>query len=99
VLFNLGFVQLFLIFAPFAWLLRLFQRKDAAILLTVVFGVFVLLVRNHMVKTPAPNGLLLESVAVRIGAGLCSVYLFLRGGVLVVCWFSLLIQGRLLLEM
>ena len=98
VLFNLGFEQLFLIFAPFAWLMRLFQRKRAALTMTVLFGVFVLLVRNQTSKAPASSGLLLMLVAVRIVTGLLSVALFLRGGVWLVCWYSLLVQSRLVLD-
>ena len=98
-LFHLGFVQLFLIFAPFAWLMRLSQRRSAATVMTVLFGVAVLLFRSHLGKAPPPAGLLLASVMIQLGSGFFSVFLFLRGGVLLVCWFSLLSQSRLLLEM
>ena len=37
-LFSLGLKQLFVVFAPFAWLIRLFGRKESAFILTVVFG-------------------------------------------------------------
>jgi len=41
-LFSLAFNQLFFIFAPFAWLMRLFQNQRVATVLTVLFGAFVL---------------------------------------------------------
>jgi hypothetical protein len=44
-LFSLAFTQLFLVFAPFAWTLRLVKRELPAIILTVVFGLYVLLVK------------------------------------------------------
>ena len=45
VLFSLAFNQLFLIFAPFAWLMRLFQNRRVATVLTVLFGAFVLTIK------------------------------------------------------
>jgi hypothetical protein len=96
-LFNLSFTQLFLIFAPFSWLMRLFQRKAPAVALTVLFGLFVLAVKNRG-GSPMPSGLFAGLVIFRITAGLFSTYLFLRGGVVLVWWFSLLLQSRNLLE-
>jgi hypothetical protein len=93
-LFNLGFSQLFLIFAPFAWLLRLFQRIQSGVLLTVFFGLFVFAIKNHNSPTPFASGLLLGLVAFRVLAGLLAVYFFLRGGVLLVWWWVLLLQCR-----
>jgi hypothetical protein len=96
-LFNLSFTPLLLIFAPFSWLLRLIQRKAAAIALTVLFGLFVLAVKNRG-GSPMPSGLFAGLVIFRVAAGLLSTYLFLRGGVVLVWWFTLLLQGRNLLE-
>src|SRR5262249_54732309 len=44
VLFGLSFTQLLLIFSPFSWLLRLFKRPIPALVLTVIFGLVVLVV-------------------------------------------------------
>src|SRR3974390_2579372 len=46
-LFSLAFTQLFLVFAPFAWVLRLVRRQSPAVILTVLFGVYVLAVKNY----------------------------------------------------
>jgi hypothetical protein len=44
-LFSLGLKQLFVVFAPFAWLIRLFGKKEPAFILTVVFGLIVVVIR------------------------------------------------------
>jgi hypothetical protein len=98
-LFSLAFTQLFLVFAPFSWALRLFQRVSPAILVTVLFGLFVLAVKNRAPPTPIPSGMLLNLLLFRIIAGLVSVYFLLRGGVLLVWWWSLLLQSRHLLHL
>lgn len=93
-LFSLAFTELFLVFAPLAWLLRLSQRVGPAVLLTVVFGLFVLAAKNRAPPTPMPPGIMVGLVAYRICASLISVYLFLRGGLLLSWWWGLLIQSR-----
>jgi hypothetical protein len=98
VLFSLTFTQLLLIFAPFAWLLRLFQRTTPAVVLTVLFGLAVLAARNQG-GPPMPAGLLTGLIIVRVTAGLLSVFLFLRGGVLLVWWCALILQSRHLFEL
>jgi hypothetical protein len=98
-LFSLGLRQLFLIFAPFAWLVRLFGKRQPAFVLTVVFAVAVLLVRNYRSPAPLPSGPLLGGLLVaQSAAEVFSLYLFLRGGVLLVWWWTLLCQSRLLLS-
>jgi hypothetical protein len=93
-LFSLGFTQLFMVFAPFAWLLRLFQSKAVAVALTVVFGVVVLLIKNHSSQTPLPFGLLAGMLFVRVASGLLMLYCYLRGGMLLAWWWALLAQSR-----
>ena len=83
-LFTLAFNQLFLVFAPFAWCVRLFQRKWWAASLTVLFGVFVLVVKNQASTTPLPASLFVSLLMVRLVIGTISVYLYLRGGVTLV---------------
>jgi hypothetical protein len=95
-LFTLCFTQLFLVFAPFAWAIRLLQRKWAAVLFTIIFGAFVLLVKNQRSPAPLPGSLLLELMGVRLVIGGLSVYFYLRGGILLAWWWMVLIQGRLL---
>ena len=94
-LFSLGLKQLFVVFAPFAWLIRLFGRKEPAFILTVIFGLIVVVIREY--RSPSP--MLLEPfflglLAVRGAAEAFSVYLYLRGGVLLVWWWDLLLQSR-----
>jgi hypothetical protein len=96
-LFSLAFTQLFVVFAPFAWLLRLSRRKAMALLLTVLFGVFVMLVRNR--AATIPPWLLAALLVVRVLVGFLSVYFFWRGGVLLVWWWNLLLQSRHLLKL
>ncbi len=51
-LFSLGLKQLFAVFAPFAWLIRLFGKKEPAFILTVMFGLAVVVIREY--RSPAP---------------------------------------------
>ncbi len=96
-LFNLGFTQLFLVFAPFAWMFRLSGRKEFAITFTVIFGVVVLLIRNHSAHARLPLGLAAGLVLVRVASGILSIYFYLRGGILLVSWWGLLMHSRLLM--
>jgi hypothetical protein len=93
-LFSLAFTQLFLVFAPFAWLIRLVRASKLAALLTVLFGVFVMAVRAHSAPAPAPMWLLIDLLLVRLAVGGLSLYFYLRGGVLLVWWWVLLLQSR-----
>src|SRR5258708_21414066 len=79
-LFNLGFTQLFLVFAPFAWMFRLSGRKEFAITFTVIFGVVVLLIRNHSAHAPLPLGLAAGVGFCRGGGGGFCLFFFLCGG-------------------
>ena len=94
VLFTLAFTQLYLVFAAFAWFVRLFQNTPMAAILTVLFGVFVLLIKNHASPTPMPTALLTGLLISRLALGALSVYFFLRGGVLLAWWWGLLLQSR-----
>ena len=98
VLFSLAFTQLMLIFSPFSWLLRLFQRTTPAMVLTMLFGLSVLAMRNRG-SFPMPAELLAGLVLFRVTASLMSIYLFLHGGVLPVWWFALMLQARHVFEL
>ena len=97
VLFSLAFNQLYLVFAPFAWLIRLFQNRWAATCLTVLFGVIVLAIKYQSSTTPIPSLLLAALLAVRIVMGFLAVTFYLGGGVLLSWWWTLLIESRNLL--
>ena len=98
-LFALGLSQLFLLFAPFAWLLRLFQNRSVATLLTVLFGVFVLAIKTGSSPKPYPLPLFSALLLVRIVSGSLGVFFYLRGGVSLVWWLGLLIEARHLLNL
>lgn len=94
IFFSFGFAHLFTVFAPFAWLIRLFQSEKLAAGLTISFGVVLVFVKNHALEVSLPPNLLVSLVLLTIASGLLSIYLFLRGGLLLVWWFSLLLFSR-----
>jgi len=98
-LFSLAFSQMFLVFAPFAWLIRLFQNRWVATGLTVLFGVVVLVIKTGSSPTPIPPPLFAALLAVRIVVGFLSVLFYLRGGVLLTWWWGLLLEARHLLDL
>jgi hypothetical protein len=97
--FNLAFVQLFLLFAPVAWLLRLFHNRRIATLGTVLFGLVVLGLKAQASTTPFPLTLFASLFILRIGFGLLTVALYFRGGVALVSWWSFLLEARHLLDL
>jgi hypothetical protein len=98
-LFTLSFGQLLLLFAPFDWLLRLFQSRRIAALLTVVFGVIVLTIKASHSPGPCPFPLLSALVMVRVVSGCLAVLFYLRGGVVLVWWLGFLMEARHLLDL
>jgi hypothetical protein len=98
-LFSLAFNQLFFVFAPFAWLIRLFQNRWVATCLTVLFGVIVMAIKIRSIPTPIPPPLLAALLAGRVVMGLLAVSFYLRGGVLLSWWWTLLIEARHLLNL
>ena len=93
-LFSLALNQLFLIFAPFAWLMRLFKNRWVAISLTALFGACVLAMKLQMLPAPVPPLLLTALLAGRFIMGVLVVSFYLRGGVVLVCWWTFLIEAR-----
>jgi hypothetical protein len=93
-LFSLAFTQVFLLFAPFAWLMRLFRDRSAAIGLTAMFGLFVMVLKNQSSPTPIPMGMFSGLLAFRVATGLFSIYCYLRGGAFLVWWWVLLLESR-----
>ena len=98
VLFALAFTQLFLFYAPFAWLMRLFHNNQVALWLTVAFNVIVLLLKMHASPTPPPLSMVFGFLALRIAYAYFIVWFYLRGGILLVTWLGLLIEARHLLD-
>jgi len=98
-LFSLFFSQLFLLFAPFAWLMRLFQNRRVATGLTVLFGAAVLVIRIRALPMPIPPLLFAALLAGRILAGFLAVWFYLRGGVILIWWWAFLFEARNLLDL
>jgi len=99
VLFSLALNQLFLLFAPFAWLMRLFGNRWVATSLTVLFGACVLLMRMQSLPTPLPPLLLAAFLAGKIIMGFLAVSFYLRGGVTLIWWWTFLFEARHLLNL
>jgi hypothetical protein len=98
-LFSLGFGQLFTIFAPFAWSLRLFRDGRLAAVLTVLFGVALMITKKHSGPVALPAFLLVSLMILTIASVSLSIYWLLRGGILLVWWFTLLAFSRHLIQL
>ena len=98
-LFSLGFAQLFLVFAPFDWSIRLTHRRWFAMLFTILFGVFVLVVKTRSSPVTLEPLLFWLLVAVRSATSFLSVWLYSRHGLMLVWWWGFLLQTRHLLSL
>jgi hypothetical protein len=98
-LFTLVLSQLFLTFAAFDWFIRLFKNRWLAMTLTALFAMAVQALKIH--SLPAPVSPLLEAglLVARFIGGLLAVEFYLRGGVLLVWWWSFLLEARLLFHL
>lgn len=94
VLFSLAFMQLFLVFAPFAWLIRLFKDRWIAISLTVLLGAAVSVLKMVSSGMSISFPLFSLFLFIRISMGLLSVLFYLRGGALLTWWLCLLLESR-----
>lgn len=93
-LFSLTFNQLFLVFAPFAWFLRVLKNQWVAASLTALFGAGILAMKAHSLAIPIPPSLLTLLVAGKVVTGLLAVWLYLRGGILLLWWWAVLFESR-----
>lgn len=96
-LFSLFLTQLFLLFAPFAWLVRLFKNRRVAAVLTVSFGVFIIVLKGQ--SAPISSGWFAVIVLGKLVIGIFVVAIYLHGGVLLVWWWMLLFEARFLLDL
>lgn len=96
-LFTLSFVQLFLMFAPFAWAVRLFRNQKVATWLTVALIGLVFALKANTYSPPLPAMILVELLVLRIVSGFFAVWFYLRGGIFLAWWIALLIEARYLL--
>lgn len=99
VLFSMAISQLFLIFAPFDWLMRLFKNLRVATHLTVLFGVLVLAMKIQSLPAQLPPVLLVAVLTAKIVMGFLAVSFYLRGGVMLVWWWVFLFESRHLLNL
>ena len=97
VLFSLSFDKLFLLFAPFAWLVRLTRNRPVATALTVLFGICVLVLKIRSSHVQFPPLLLMAFLAGRIVLGFLAVWFYLRGGMILIWWWAFLFEARNLL--
>ena len=95
-LFTLSLNQLILVFAPVAWLMRLFKSRTIAVTLTVLFGLVVLILKLQHVPTPITPSLFNMLIVARLIVGILSVEIYLRGGVVLTWWLGFLVQLHLL---
>jgi hypothetical protein len=93
-LFSLAFSQLFTAFAPLAFFLRLVPRRWLAIALTLAFGLLVMSMKVGPSNAPPPPGLLVELIIVRPLSGAVLLYFYMKGGLPLAWWISLLVQAR-----
>jgi hypothetical protein len=98
-LFLLGLEPLFLCFAPYAFFIRLARKQDAALVLTVVFGIFILAMKLGSADPMPSVWLVIELMALRVLTGFASLYFYLKGGVLVIGWVALILHLRLALDL
>jgi hypothetical protein len=95
-LFNLGFSQLFLCYAPMAFFLRLFRQPAVAVGLTVLFGLGLLAAQLDVVGFELEPRFVLGLYLLRALFGGIAALLFLRGGLLPAATWTLLLECRLL---
>lgn len=93
-LFSLSFTQVFVVFAPMALFLRLVSRRWLAVVLTLAFGLFVMSLKVKASPTPPTAAMLVELVLVRVLSGAVLLFFYLRGGVSLAWWMSLIVQAR-----
>jgi hypothetical protein len=98
-LFSLALNQLFLLFAPFDWLMRLFKNRWVATNLTVLFGVLVLAMRIQSLPMQLPPLLFIVLLTGKVVMGFLAVSFYLRGGVMLVWWWTFLFEARHLLNL
>ena len=97
--FALAFQPLFLTFAPLDWALRLFRRVWIAAGFTVLFGVGVMVLKTQSAPTALPPAVFIELLVLRVVLASLAVYFYLRGGALLVGWWTFLLQLRHLLTL
>lgn len=96
--FSMALSQLFLVFAPFDWLMRLAKTRWMAMVLTALFAASLQAVKIHSLTTPMPPLLEATLLVIRFTGGLLAAWFYLRGGAVLVWWWALLLVCRHLLD-
>jgi hypothetical protein len=97
--FVLTFGLLFLIFAPFDWLLRLCRKERIALGLTAAFvaGIAAMKMQSH--ADAIPTNIFIGCLTARFLGGLMATFLYLRGGIVLAWWWAIIFELRLLPEL
>lgn len=98
-LFVLGLEPLFLCFAPYAFFIRLARKQEVALVMTVAFGIFVLVMKLISAPTMPSIWVVVELMALRVLVGFASLYYYLKGGVFLIGWLALILHLRLALDL
>jgi len=96
---TLTLTQLFVVFAPLAFFLRMISRRWLAIGLTLAFNLFVMLQRSALAPAPLPPLLLAGLIGFRLLGASILIYFYSKGGLPLACWATFLVHARLLLEL
>ncbi len=96
---TLTLTQLFVVFAPLAFFLRMISKRWLAIVLTLAFNLFVMLQRSALAPAPLPPLLLAGLMGIRLLGVSILVYFYFRGGLAMACWATFLVHARLLFEL
>jgi hypothetical protein len=94
VAFSFALIQLLLVFAPCDWLMRLVKNRWLAMALTAAFAAGVQALKIRSLHAPVSPLLVTVMLLARFLGGFLAVALYLRGGILLVWWWDLLLQCR-----
>jgi hypothetical protein len=96
VLFLIAFWQLFLIFAPCDWLMRLCRNQPVTVALTAAFGVSVTVMKLQPHAGEIATPVYVCFLAGRLLGASLAVLIYLRGGMALAWWWAFLLELRLL---
>jgi hypothetical protein len=92
--FALAFNQLFLVCAPFDCLIRLTRSRRAATILTGVLAAGLVALRAHLLPQTFPPTMWALVMMGRFTSGCLLAEFYVRGGVLLVAWWTFLLEAR-----
>jgi len=96
--FSFALTQLFLIFGPCDWVMRLIKNRWAAMIFTGVFAAFVQEMKIRTLSTPMSPLLMTTLLATRFAGGFLVAWFYLQGGILLVYWWAIIVASRHLLD-